>query len=102
MPVPVTASGVLYAVAATSWNDVWAVGSAENGVTQVVILHWNGRGWTRAPYRGPAGSSYLTGWRPPLPAMPGRWAPPFAGPMLARLHRALDWPEMAAGADPGR
>ena len=47
MPVPVTASGVLYAVAATSWSDVWAVGSAVNGVTQVVILHWNGRGWTR-------------------------------------------------------
>ena len=61
VPVPVTASGVLYAVAATSWSDVWAVGSAVNGVTQVVILHWNGRGWTRAPYRGPAGSSYLTG-----------------------------------------
>jgi len=61
VPVPVTASGVLYAVAATSWSDVWAVGYAVNGVTQVVILHWNGRGWTRAPYRGPAGSSYLTG-----------------------------------------
>ena len=28
---------------------------------QVVILHWNGRGWKRAPYRGPAGGSYLTG-----------------------------------------
>jgi hypothetical protein len=61
VPVPVAASGVLYAVAATSWSDLWAVGYAVNGVTQVVILHWNGRGWTRAPYRGPAGSSYLTG-----------------------------------------
>jgi hypothetical protein len=61
VPVPVTASGVLYAVAATSWSDVWAVGQAGNTVTQVVILHWNGQGWQRAAYRGPAGSSYLTG-----------------------------------------
>jgi hypothetical protein len=61
VPVPATATGVLYAVAATSWSDVWAVGQAGNTVTQAVILHWNGQGWKRAPYRGPAGSSYLTG-----------------------------------------
>jgi len=61
VPVPVADSGVLSAVTATSWSDVWAVGYAVHGVTQVAILHWNGRGWTRAPYRGPTGSSYLTG-----------------------------------------
>jgi hypothetical protein len=61
VPVPVIATGVLYAVAATSWSDVWAVGQAGNTLTQAVILHWNGQSWQRAPYRGPVGSSYLTG-----------------------------------------
>jgi hypothetical protein len=60
VPVPVTSTGVLSGVAATSWSDVWAVGYAGNTVTQVAILHWNGHGWKRAPYRGPAGSSYLS------------------------------------------
>lgn len=61
VPVPATPTGVLYAVAATSWSDVWAVGESGNTVGQTVILHWNGHGWKRAPYRGPAGGSYLTG-----------------------------------------
>jgi hypothetical protein len=61
VPVPVTSTGVLSGVAATGWNNVWAVGLSEKAVRQVMILHWNGRVWQRAAYRGPAGSSYLSG-----------------------------------------
>ena len=43
----------LSGVAATSANNVWAVGSDREGT---VILHWNGRAWRHVPSPSPSGT----------------------------------------------
>ena len=53
-PNPGGAAGAphyLYAVAAVSTNDVWAVGTDLNAsnVTQTLILHWDGTSWSVVP-----------------------------------------------------
>ncbi len=56
--------GTLYAVAATSARNAWAVGFASNGRTingTTLIAHWNGSTWTRAPSPGPPGDPHLYG-----------------------------------------
>jgi hypothetical protein len=42
-------SNSLWAVAATSASNAWAVGaySGKGGIGQALIVHWNGRKWTR-------------------------------------------------------
>jgi hypothetical protein len=57
VPVPVTATGVLYAVAATSWSDVWAVGGSAD---HTAIEHWDGTKWATEPSPAPGVSSGLT------------------------------------------
>jgi hypothetical protein len=52
-PAPAPLSG-LSGVAATSATNVWAVGwtgvnGENNGTLRTLILHWNGRDWTRTP-----------------------------------------------------
>jgi eukaryotic-like serine/threonine-protein kinase len=45
-----TISGDLTAVAATSADSAWAVGTAGSGTSsRTLILHWNGTTWTRTP-----------------------------------------------------
>jgi hypothetical protein len=39
----------LYAIAAVSANDIWAVGSAN---LQSLVLHWDGKSWSRVPSPG--------------------------------------------------
>lgn len=65
-PNPGGAAGAphsLYAVAAVSTNDVWAVGSDLNAsnVTQTLILHWNGASWSvmKSPNVGPFANELL-------------------------------------------
>lgn len=50
---------VLYSVSAKSANDVWAVGSSNNGSapTRTLIQHWDGTQWTIVP--GPSPDSQL-------------------------------------------
>jgi len=44
----------LYAVAARTANDAWAVGSA-NYDRETLIEHWDGTGWSRVPSPNPSG-----------------------------------------------
>jgi hypothetical protein len=55
--VPVTATGVLYAVAAASWSDAWAVGGSAD---HPVIEHWDGTNRATRPSPAPGVSSGLT------------------------------------------
>jgi hypothetical protein len=48
-----TVSGSLSAVAATSPDNAWAVGSSGSGA---LIVRWNGAAWRRVPSPAPAGS----------------------------------------------
>jgi hypothetical protein len=51
-PTPGPGSQLL-GVSATSARDAWAVGwtgvSSNNGTSRTLVLHWNGRTWTRVP-----------------------------------------------------
>jgi hypothetical protein len=50
----------LFAVAATSVRDAWAVGEIVSGTTiQTLILHWNGRKWARVASPSPGKASEL-------------------------------------------
>jgi hypothetical protein len=57
VPSPSPDDSALFAVAATSATDAWAVGSA--GGT-ALILHWDGTSWSQVPSPNPAGG-YLSG-----------------------------------------
>jgi serine/threonine protein kinase len=60
---------LLYAVAATSATDVWAVGSVgDSGL----IEHWNGTAWTAVPAPQPPPANTLTGVAAPSPT--SAWA----------------------------
>jgi len=52
-------SNVLYSVAAVSSSDIWAVGTAVQGLTtDTLIEHWNGSAWKQVrSAQGPAGST---------------------------------------------
>src|SRR6266700_2423815 len=45
-------SGELSGVAATSATNAWAIGATGTG--QTLIVHWNGKTWTRVPSPGGA------------------------------------------------
>ena len=50
MPSPNPSAGsVLDGVAATSAGNAWAVGSTPSLAGSTLILHWNGKAWTRVP-----------------------------------------------------
>jgi hypothetical protein len=49
-----TFPGRLYSVAAISENDAWAAGLGSSGS---LIVHWNGKGWTRVPSPNVPGST---------------------------------------------
>jgi hypothetical protein len=57
--------GQFQAVAATSLDDAWAVGSTggsnESTGNTTLIAHWNGSSWTIVPSPHPGTSSFLTG-----------------------------------------
>jgi hypothetical protein len=44
-----TVSGILNGVAAPLANNAWAVGSAGSTRTASLIVHWNGKAWSRVP-----------------------------------------------------
>ena len=50
----------LFAVAATSTKDAWAVGSSNQGSTapQTLVEHWNGTSWSVIPSPNPGSSSF--------------------------------------------
>jgi hypothetical protein len=55
-------AGALFAVAASSARNAWAVGCAGDcyqgfGGIKTLILHWNGKTWSRVASPGPAGAS---------------------------------------------
>lgn len=60
------AGGVLNGVAALAPDDVWAVGHLDGSgpaeLSQTLVLHWNGDGWTRvdSPGPGPGGDELLS------------------------------------------
>jgi hypothetical protein len=89
----------LAAVAATSPRDAWAVGhTGAFPVAQparILILHWDGTAWSRAPSPGPPGNSTLTGVTAISPA--DAWAVGFTGTIEGRQSRALilHWDGMA-------
>jgi hypothetical protein len=64
----------LSAVAATSPDDAWAVGTSgwpvESGLSgaNTVIVHWDGTAWTRIPSPSPGSESYLSGVAATSPA----------------------------------
>ena len=59
-PDPGTAGNELTAVSADSASDAWAVGTMPGsaGVTDSLILHWNGKSWSQVSSPTPA-NSYL-------------------------------------------
>ncbi len=57
-PNPSSTLNVLNAVAAVSANDVWAVGFAPTGASNILIEHWNGAIWSVVP--GPSTSMTLS------------------------------------------
>jgi hypothetical protein len=46
-------------VAVVSARNAWAVGNAFPG--RALILHWDGRAWTRVPSPGPSCCDFLNG-----------------------------------------
>jgi hypothetical protein len=54
-PSPGPLGSFLDAVTATSANNVWAVGDYETSgpIIHTLILHWNGKAWTRVPSPSP-------------------------------------------------
>ena len=62
VPCPSPGRGaLLYAVAATSARNAWAVGYT-NGISssRPLIVRWNGAAWTRVPAPNPGGGTFLT------------------------------------------
>jgi hypothetical protein len=60
-PNPGAAGTFLDAVAATSADNAWAVGTAYGAPrAETAILHWNGKSWTRVPSPSP-GNDQLAG-----------------------------------------
>jgi hypothetical protein len=57
-PNPSSSLNVLNAVAAVAANDVWAVGIAPTGTSNILIEHWNGAVWSVVP--GPSTSMTLS------------------------------------------
>lgn len=58
-PDPGSSDNVLLGVRAVSRKLAWAVGDYEVGRTadfRALILRWNGRGWSKAAFRGPGGA----------------------------------------------
>jgi hypothetical protein len=51
VPAPGRTFNFLFGVSATSAKNAWAVGrfTGKNAADDALILHWNGRRWTRAP-----------------------------------------------------
>ncbi|HMA38077.1 MAG TPA: hypothetical protein VKY74_26755 [Chloroflexia bacterium] len=63
-PNPGSATGVLYAVAGATMNDVWAAGYyyKAGGVSHTLVEHWNGTAWAVVPSpSGGARSNVLQG-----------------------------------------
>ena len=60
-PNPGTALNVLNAVRAVSASNIWAVGEFGNGTdsNHALILHWNGKKWSRMPSPSPGTGNYL-------------------------------------------
>ncbi len=62
VPTPnvAAAENQLQAVVAIASNDVWALGSTNDGITgRSIYLHWNGSAWSSVP--GPGGGTALAG-----------------------------------------
>jgi hypothetical protein len=69
-------SNKLYSVAAVSSSDIWAVGTAAEGLTiDTLIEHWNGSTWkqVRSP-QGPAGSTGSFLYAVAAPSASSAWA----------------------------
>ncbi|MDN3354615.1 hypothetical protein [Actinomadura sp. DC4] len=61
-PSPGLYDNTLQGVAAVSATDAWAVGwSAGDQGNAALALHWNGKTWTRATMKPPAGNTELQG-----------------------------------------
>ncbi|MFD0687227.1 hypothetical protein [Actinomadura fibrosa] len=60
-PSPGRLSNTLQSVAAVSASDVWAVGYyyGEKDTNVALVLHWDGRAWTRSPVTLPSGNTQL-------------------------------------------
>ena len=58
-PTPGTFDNFLNGVTVTSAGNAWAVGDYSNSTTdsETLILHWNGRTWTRVASPNPGGAS---------------------------------------------
>jgi hypothetical protein len=60
-PSPSSTANDLYAVSATSANDVWAVGYQNGSSNQPLIEHWNGSAWSVVASPTLAQGAQLTG-----------------------------------------
>jgi Phosphoesterase family len=60
-PDPGAAGNILYAIAAVSDDDVWAVGGQQDasGIWHPLAVHWNGRKWSVAATPDPNGGGNL-------------------------------------------
>ena len=58
-PHPGAVDNFLNGVTVTSAGNAWAVGDYSNSTTdsETLILHWNGRTWTRVASPNPGGTS---------------------------------------------
>jgi hypothetical protein len=54
-------SNLLISVTATSARNAWAVGNYTHGKHTTLILHWNGRAWSRVASPSPGAVSALGG-----------------------------------------
>jgi hypothetical protein len=59
VPTPKVGAVLLHGVAATSAKDAWAVGAIRKG--PALILHWDGRKWTRSSPPGRSVANFLVG-----------------------------------------
>jgi hypothetical protein len=109
MPTPSRAAEVrLYAAAATSATDVWAVGSWAGTSYHTLIEHWDGNSWTIVPSPPRRGSAQLYGVEALSPT--DVWAVGYYRPHVGRgrtltLHwNGKGWKEVGAprlrGHDP--
>ena len=78
--------GNLYGVAAVSASDAWAVG--QNGGAGDLILHWNGRTWTKAAVPGAAAGNTAA---VSAPAANDAWAVGVTGTAAADKTLVLHW-----------
>jgi hypothetical protein len=59
-PSPGGERNTLYAVAALAIDDAWTVGAATtDGVSQTLILHWDGTAWSRVPSPSPLNAANI-------------------------------------------